>query len=68
MFLSSCSVMRRLTFACKIERESALTYAMKYGRCGDKNVIQAQRHIAIRDERDQGLLLVATSKTQIRCL
>jgi hypothetical protein len=50
------------------EKESALTYAMKYRRCGDRKVIQPERHITIRDERDQGLLPVATCKTQSGCL
>jgi ankyrin repeat protein len=50
------------------EKESALTYAMKYRRCGGRKVIQPQRHIAIRNERDQGLLPMATCKSQIGCL
>jgi ankyrin repeat protein len=50
------------------EKESALTYAMKYRRCGGRKAIQPQRHIAIRDERDQGLLPLATCKSQIGCL
>jgi hypothetical protein len=50
------------------ERESALTYAMKYGRCGDRKLIQPQRHFAFRDERDQGLLPLATCNGQIGCL
>jgi hypothetical protein len=50
------------------KKESALTYAMKYRRCGDRKVIQPERHIAIRDEHDQGLLPLATCKNLIGCL
>lgn len=48
------------------ERESALTYAMKYGRFRDRNVIQPERHI--RDQRHQGLPPLAPCKSQIGCL
>jgi hypothetical protein len=50
------------------EKESALTYAMKYRRYRDRKMIQPERHIIIRDEHDQGLLPVATCKTQSGCL
>jgi ankyrin repeat protein len=45
------------------EKENALTYAMKYRRCGGRKAIQPQRHLAIRDERDQGLLPLAPCKS-----
>jgi hypothetical protein len=39
---------------------------MKYGRFRDRKVVQPERHI--RDERDQGLLPLATCKSRIGCL